>query len=110
MIEAVRIPAAREGTGYAFQEIGRRYGDFAIVACAAIVDQWTARLAIGGVADRPTARDLPLPDDPMLDDAIEAFAADLEARDDVHATAEYRRHLVRRLGRRTIEEAAQCRG
>ena len=110
MIEAVRFADARAGTGYAFNEFGRRHGDFAIVACAAIVDARTARLAIGGVADRPTARDLPLPTDSILDEALEAFAADLEPRDDVHATAEYRRHLVRRLGRRTIEEAARCRG
>ena len=109
LIEAVRFPAARAGTGYAFREIGRRHGDFAIVACAAVVDARTARLAIGGVADRPTARELPLPGDPALDEALDAFAWDLDARDDLHATAVYRRQLVRRLGRRTLEEAARCR-
>ena len=87
----------------------RRHGDFAIVACAAMVDARTARLAVGGVADRPTARDLPLPGDPGLDDALDAFAWDLDARDDLHATAAYRRQLVRRLGRQTLEEAARCR-
>ena len=110
MIEAVRFPAARAGTGYAFREIGRRHGDFAIVACAVAVDARTARLAVGGVADRPTARELPLPDDPGLDDALDAFAWDLDARDDLHATAAYRRQLVRKLGRQTLEEAARCRG
>jgi len=109
LIEAVRFPAARAGAGYAFREIGRRHGDFAIVACAAMVDARTARLAIGGVADRPTARELPLPGDPTLDEALDAFAWDLDARDDLHATAVYRRQLVRRLGRRTLEEAARCR-
>jgi len=29
----------------------------------------------------------------------------LEAQDDQHATASYRRHLVRRLGRKTIATA-----
>ena len=110
MIEAVRFPIARAGTGYAFREVGRRHGDFAIAACAAVVGQQTARLAVGGVADRPTARDLPPPEDRTFGEALEAFVADLEAHDDMHATAEYRRHLVRRLGRRTIEEAARCRG
>jgi 2-furoyl-CoA dehydrogenase FAD binding subunit len=109
LIEAVSFPAARAGAGYAFREIGRRHGDFAIVACAATVDARTARLAIGGVADRPAARELPLPDDPALGDALDAFAWDLDARDDLHATAAYRRELVRRLGRRTLEEAARCR-
>jgi 2-furoyl-CoA dehydrogenase FAD binding subunit len=110
MIEAVRFPIARAGTGYAFREVGRRHGDFAIAACAAVVGQRTARLAVGGVADRPTARDLPPPEDRTFGETLEAFAADLQAHDDMHATAEYRRHLVRCLGRRTIEEAAQWRG
>ncbi len=57
LIEAVRFPAARPDAGYAFREIGRRHGDFAIVACAAVADARTARLAIGGVADRPMVRD-----------------------------------------------------
>ena len=109
MIEAVRFPTARAGAGYAFREIGRRHGDFAIVACAAMVDAHTARLAIGGVADRPMARAVPLPGDTALDDALDAFAWDLEARDDLHATAEYRRQIVRRLGRHTVQEAARCR-
>jgi 2-furoyl-CoA dehydrogenase FAD binding subunit len=109
LIEAVRFPAARAGTGYGFREIGRRHGDFAIVACAAVVDSRTARLAVGGVADRPLARELPLPDDPALDEALDALAWDLDARDDLHATAAYRRQLVRRLGRQTLEEAARCR-
>jgi len=110
MIEAVRFPIAHAGVGYAFREIGRRHGDFAIVACAAMVDARTARLAIGGVADRPMVRDLPPLGDPGLDDALDTFAWDLKARDDLHATAEYRRQLVRRLGRQTLEEAARCRG
>lgn len=109
LIEAVRFPMARPGTGYRFREIGRRHGDFAIVACAAVVDSRTARLAVGGVADRPLARELPLPGNSALDEALDAFAWDLDARDDLHATAAYRRQLVRRLGRRTLEEAAQCR-
>lgn len=110
MIEAVRFPTTRAGTGYAFHEIGRRHGDFAIVACAAVVDARAARLAIGGVADRPLARDMPPPDDRGLADALDAFARELDARDDLHATAEYRRQVVRRLGRQTLEEATRCRG
>ena len=36
LIEAVSVPARRKDTGYAFHEFGRRHGDFAIVACAAV--------------------------------------------------------------------------
>jgi 2-furoyl-CoA dehydrogenase FAD binding subunit len=109
LIEAVVVPRRRPGHGYAFREFARRHGDFAIVACAAIAGEHAARLAIGGVADRPLAFDgLPF-DGTALDEALDRVAGDLEARDDLHATAAYRRHLVRRLGRATIAEARQCR-
>jgi len=110
LIEAVNFPVPRAGTGCAFREIARRHGDFAIVAGAAVVDARSARLVVGGVADRPMAREVPLPGDPALDDALDAFAWDLDARDDLHATAAYRRQLVRRIGRQTLEEATRCRG
>ena len=109
LIEAVSLPRARAGAGYAFREVARRRGDFAIIACAAVVSNEGARLAIGGVADRPVVRALPQPQAKELDEALDAFAWDMEARDDLHATARYRRELVRRLGRATLEEAARCR-
>ncbi|HEY2756825.1 MAG TPA: FAD binding domain-containing protein [Pseudolabrys sp.] len=109
LIEAVVVPKRKIGHGYAFQEFGRRHGDFAIVACAAVVSDKTTRLAVGGVADRPTLRQFDDLDGSALDDALDAFAWELDARDDLHATARYRRELVRRMGRATIEEAHRCR-
>lgn len=109
MIAGLRIPRARPGTGHAFAEISRRHGDFAIVACAAVVSANAMRLAVGGVADRPVARDFPPLDGAALDDALNAFAWELDAGEDMHATARYRRDLVRALGRQTLEEAARCR-
>jgi 2-furoyl-CoA dehydrogenase FAD binding subunit len=109
LIEAVRFPCRKPGEGYAFREFARRHGDFAIVACAAVANGEGARLAVGGVADRPTVCDLgPLEGD-ALDDALNDFAWSLDARDDLHATARYRRDLVRALGRETIGEARRCR-
>ncbi|MBV8851642.1 MAG: FAD binding domain-containing protein [Methylobacteriaceae bacterium] len=109
MIEAITFPPKQTATGYAFREVARRHGDFAIVACAASADAKGARLAIGGVAERPTARAMPLPGSSALDDALNEFAWSLEARDDLHASARYRRELVRRIGKATVEEAARCR-
>ncbi len=108
MIEAITIPQPRTGEGYAFREVGRRHGDFAIVACAAAAHATGVRLAIGGVADHPAARELPA-DSAQWDDALDAFAHALDARDDLHATATYRRQLVRKLGRQVMQEAAACR-
>lgn len=108
MIEAVSFPITK-GEGTAFREIARRHGDFAIVACAARVSGTGIRLGVGGVADMPVARDFPLLEGSALDDALNALAFELDARDDVHASARYRRELVRRIGRSTIEEAKRCR-
>jgi 2-furoyl-CoA dehydrogenase FAD binding subunit len=108
MIEAVEIPCRVLGQGFAFREYGRRHGDFAIVACAAVADGKGVRLAIGGVGNRPIARDIGRIDGTALDEVLADFAQSLEARDDLHATADYRRRLVCKLGRVTIEEARQC--
>jgi 2-furoyl-CoA dehydrogenase FAD binding subunit len=105
LIEAVSFPCTRPSDGFAFREFARRHGDFAIVACAAIAAERSVRLAVGGVADRPVVRDF----DDASDEALAAFAAELDARDDLHATADYRRNLVRRFGRITIDEARRCR-
>jgi len=69
----------------------------------------SVRLAVGGVADRPVARDFSDLDGSALDDALDTLAWDLEARDDLHASASYRRALVKRLGKETIAEARRCR-
>jgi 2-furoyl-CoA dehydrogenase FAD binding subunit len=108
MVVAVRFPTRKSGTGYAFTEMTQRHGDFAICAVAAVVSGKSVRLGVGGVADKPTVRDWSeLPKDEM-EDALNDFAWDLGGSDDQHATATYRRELVRRLGRQVIEEAARC--
>jgi 2-furoyl-CoA dehydrogenase FAD binding subunit len=109
LIEAVEAPCRAPNTGYAFREFGRRHGDFAIVACAAVAHAKGIRLAIGGVADCPAVRDYPDLADAALDDALDAFAWELDAREDLHATAAFRRNLVRQLGRASVEEARRCR-
>lgn len=106
---AARFPLAQAGAGYAFHEIARRHGDFAIVALAAVATGDAVRLGVGGIADTPTVRDWDSLDDATIDDALNDFAWDLGGSDDIHATARYRRELVRRLGRKVIEEARNAR-
>jgi 2-furoyl-CoA dehydrogenase FAD binding subunit len=108
MVVAVRFPTRKPGTGYAFTEMTQRRGDFAICAVAAIVSGKSVRLGVGGVAERPTVRDWPALVEDEIDDALNDFAWDLGGTDDLHATAAYRRELVRLLGRQAIEEAARC--
>jgi 2-furoyl-CoA dehydrogenase FAD binding subunit len=109
MIEAVEFPCRAAGAGYAFREVALRHGDFALVAVAAIATKDGLRLAVGGVADRPVARDLPLLSGADLADALDQFAKDLPASADRFASAAYRRALVRNIGRQAAEEAIRCR-
>lgn len=108
LVAAVRYPVSKPGAGYGFREVARRRGDFAIVALAASAVGDTVRLGIGGVADKPTVREWTGLADSDLDDALNAFAWELGGYDDIHATSKYRRKLVRKLGRRVIEEAKSC--
>ena len=98
LIAAVELPPPDPRAGYAFREVALRHGDFALAAFAAVADTEGVRLAVGGVADTPVVLD-GLAFDP---DAI-------DARDDFHADAAYRRRLVARIGRATVEEALSCR-
>ncbi|MGD9922935.1 MAG: xanthine dehydrogenase family protein subunit M, partial [Pseudorhodoplanes sp.] len=106
---AARFPVRRPGHGYAFAEFNRRHGDFAIVALAAIADGKSVRLGVGGVADVPTCRDFASLSGEPLDAALNDFAWECGGYDDIHATSRHRRELVRRLGRKVIEEAVRCR-
>ncbi|WP_298261214.1 FAD binding domain-containing protein [Bradyrhizobium sp.] len=102
LIEAISLPANQRAC--AFREVARRHGDFAIVACAAVATDKGVRLAIGGVADMPVTREFPRLESGALDDVLNTFAYELDARDDVHASARYRRDLVRLLGAELIRE------
>lgn len=107
LIEDVRFPLAAAGTRHAFVEFAERRGDFAIVAIAVAASADALVFAVGGVADRPRAARWPRLAGTDLDAAINDFAWELEAQDDAHASAQYRRHLVRRLGRKAVEEACR---
>lgn len=105
LLEEVRFPLAKSGTGFGFEEFSMRHGDFAVCAVAVVVNGQRLRIAVGGVADRPTARDFPLLQGSALDDALNELAWSLQARDEPQASAQLRRQLVRTLGRRAVQQA-----
>jgi 2-furoyl-CoA dehydrogenase FAD binding subunit len=105
LLSRVHWPVAADGVGYGFNEVALRHGDFAIVAIAACVSAQGTVLGVGGVADRPVVIELPALTDSDLEDALNDVAWRLPADSDQHASARYRRELVRRIGKRTIEEA-----
>jgi 2-furoyl-CoA dehydrogenase FAD binding subunit len=105
LVEEVRYPLAQQGHGYAFDEFSGRHGDFAICAVAAVADADGIRLAVSGVSDRPRMKRWGRLQGAELDTAINDFAWELGAKDDHHASARFRRQLVRHLGRAAIDQA-----
>jgi aerobic carbon-monoxide dehydrogenase medium subunit len=113
----VRLPAMPAGTGYAFEELARRHGDFALVGIAAVIardgDRCTmARLATSGTGPVPIRlreAEQILERDGLGEAAIEAAgrrASELVEPDaDIHASADYRRHLTGVLTTRAIKRA-----
>lgn len=107
IVEDVRFPLAKTGERFAFAEFAIRHGDFALVAVAVQRDAQGLAIGIGGVADRPAVKRLPLLDGSALDEALNELAWSLGASDDPHMSAPGRRHLVRRLGRQAVLATAQ---
>jgi 2-furoyl-CoA dehydrogenase FAD binding subunit len=108
IVVAARYPVRRPGSGYAFREIARRHGDFAVVSLAAVSSDGSVRLGVGGLADKPAAREFSSLAHPELADGLNDFAWELRGADDIHASARYRREMVRRIGCTVIEEASNA--
>ena len=105
LIVAVRFPV-HGGRGVAFREVARRHGDFAMVAVAAFIeDKNNVRLGIGGMAGTPVVQRIAMNG---VKDAIEKLATGLEDYEDLHASAELRRDILRNLAPVVIAEAQKC--
>jgi carbon-monoxide dehydrogenase medium subunit len=118
LLTEVRVPVLEERTGWAFVELARRHGDFALagVACTLTLapDGSIAgcRLALIGVGEgpvRPAAAESSLVGQAPTADSFAATAALVRAHvtpeSDLHATAEYRRHLAGVLTERALGQA-----
>ena len=105
MIVAVRFPV--HGRGVAFREVARRHGDFAMVAVSAMIDgKGHTRLGVGGMAGTPVV--CVIAANGGATDAIEKLASGLEGYEDLHASAELRRDILRNLAPLVIAEAQKC--
>lgn len=119
LLTEIRIPVwsdARVGTG--FHETSSRQGDFAIVAVAAQVslsDSDTisrVAVAVGGAAPSPVklrALEAALVGAAPqgIDQSIALVDQDIDPDTDVHATAEYRQRVSRRLVARALADAVE---
>ena len=117
IITEVALPKLPPRTGWGFEEVARRHGDFALAAVAATltvsdgaIEQ--ARIALTGVGATPlraTAAEGLLvghalePD--LVSRVIEAVRATIEPETDLHASSDYRRHLAGVLTGRALAAA-----
>jgi len=120
ILSELRVPALAEGTGWSFLEVARRPGDFALAGAGATLRlDARGRIAEGRVvlfAVGPETIRLPAVEASLrgarpgagLFEAAAAAARDAveEPLADVHASAEYRRHLAGVVVRRALGEAA----
>jgi carbon-monoxide dehydrogenase medium subunit len=118
LLTAVTVPPLNAGAGYAFQEMSRRHGDFALAGVAAVVtlDEsqrcTSARITLFSVGERPIlathARTLvgELPTAGVIRATADAIAThDIDPPSDIHASSRYRRQLANVLTRRVLERA-----
>lgn len=119
LLVAIEIPLTPPHQGWSIQEIARRRGDYAIVGLAATVQLdpsgrcRDAKLVYLSVGEGPTQAHQAqtaligqIPDEETIAAAAELAAVqDIEPLADIHASAGYRRHLVKVLGVRALHEA-----
>jgi len=119
LLTEIAFPAQAPGSGWAFQEIARRHGDYALVGVAATVSldgdgrcdaARIVLLSVGGAPLEATGAQQMLigetPDGARLREASAVAAADdIDPVGDLHASAKYRRHLAGVLVRRALAEA-----
>lgn len=108
--------------GWAFEEVARRFGDFALASVAVSIRRGTsgiedARVAVMGVADTP----LRLEDvekqlceievgDRTPGRFSELVTSSVTPNSDLHASAKYRKHLLGELAKRAMRTALATKG
>lgn len=119
LLTEVRLSAQPQDAGWAFTEVARRHGDFALCGVAVLLQCnarrrcTDARLAFFGVSHGPVriaAVEKALLGNPITqsaaDEAGRLASAALDPEGDIHASARYRKHVAGVLASRGIMEAA----
>ena len=119
LVTQIRLPVLPPSAGYAFMEVARRQGDFALVGVAATImldsDEvcTSASIVLAGVHETPyraTAAVDALLGGPLTEkriaEAARLVANSLKPQSDIHASAEYRVHAAQVLAARVLVKAA----
>jgi carbon-monoxide dehydrogenase medium subunit len=122
IVVEIEFPVLTSHTGWAFEEVARRFGDFALASIALSVERRgdeiaDARVAVMGVADTPLRlfeaeawlRGVRAGSAAAADFA-DMVRASVSPNSDIHVSAEYRRSLVGALAERAFIAAWQRAG
>jgi len=115
ILTEIQLPALPPRTGWGFEEFARRSGDFALAAVGATVSLSggavaEARIVVSGAHETPlrmTSAEALLTERSSIAAAAEAARDGVSPNDDLHGSADYRRHLVGVLTRRALTAAWQ---
>lgn len=122
LLTEIHLPKLPPHTGWGFEEVPRRAGDFALAAVAATITMSAgvmkeARIALTGVAPTPiraSEAEVLLVgkkfEAKLMAHVIETIRAAIEPETDLHASSDYRRHLVGVLAGRALATALQRAG
>jgi aerobic carbon-monoxide dehydrogenase medium subunit len=122
MLTQVSFPAWHFGDGWGIEQVTRRPGDFALVGVVAVLSAMhgsctRARVTVFGAGEAPQrcvrAESLlegERPCAPLLKRSAAALQAEMRARNDLRATAEYRRLAAGALAYRALLRAAKRAG
>jgi carbon-monoxide dehydrogenase medium subunit len=117
IVTEITLPKLPANTGWGFEEVARRHGDFALAAAAATLTVsggtiTQARIALTGVGPTPlraseaeallAGRAL---EGKLAARVIEAVRAATDPETDLHASSDYRRHLAGVLAGRAVAAA-----
>jgi CO/xanthine dehydrogenase FAD-binding subunit len=121
IVVEIEFPILRHD-GWAFEEVARRFGDFALASIAVSIQRGgsgiaDARVAVMGVADTPLRLEeveKQLCETEVDGELSERFAewvtSGVTPNSDLHASAEYRKHLLGGLARRAMRTALAAKG
>jgi carbon-monoxide dehydrogenase medium subunit len=117
IVTEIVFPKLPPGTGWGFEEVARRHGDFALAASAVTLTVadgkiTEARIAVTGVDETPKRigdAEAMLAGETLTsalrEAAIDSVRAAVTPNTDLHASSDYRRHLVGVLAGRALDAA-----
>jgi len=110
LIVSAEFPMQSAETGFGFAEYGYRHGDFAVVAVAVVRNGKSWTIGFGGVDDTVKVFRIEASSIGEVDEHINKLASTIEVREDPTATSGLRRHLMRTLGARAVNQAFEFKG